>query len=108
MSFLLWPRFGSEGGLTEEFMAHLRFLLLFGISQAVRDVNAGPRAGATGGGPERKVGDDEVPEDLEDPGQIALWALRRAAAGLEESRGVYGQSVFFVCETPVLSTLHSV
>ena len=93
----------SEGGLTEEFMAHLRFLLLFGISQAVRDVNAGPRAGAAGGGPERKVGDDEVPEDLEDPGQIALWALRRAAAGLEESRGVYGQSVFFVCETPVLS-----
>ena len=98
---------------TEEIMGYLRWMLLFGASQAFKDSQASSsKEGVSSEDLEPGESDDALPDDLADSEQVALWALRRAAArfqgvrknwvteGCQEN---FGEALYLVCEVPVAS-----
>ena len=63
-------------------IVQLRLLLLYGVSQAVKDgVEVNPSEAA-----DAREGLNDLPEDLTNPDQVALWALKRAAARIEKAK----------------------
>ena len=72
---------GSEGlseGFSEGLLAGLRFVLLVGVSQAVKDAEGWSESSSTG------LDRVELPEGLKDPMEVVEWALTRAAEKLNQ------------------------
>ena len=97
----------KNGGEEEVGVGILRMFLLFGVAQAVEDASVG--IGAVGS----KHQEEEagvLPDDLLDPAQIAVWALKKAAnrlknsatpqAGLEGTDSPKGSPIFLVVQVP--------
>ena len=87
--------------VVEETISWFRFFLVFSVAQAVRDVEG------LGRDVSRDEVSDTVPEGLDDPKELALWALRVAARRLATAQGeraagprAWGASVFLVFEHP--------